>query len=156
MKRRGLIAFVAVAFALAAAPREARALSAQDLVGTWTPVSVPTYDPNPKGLLTFAANGRVSVILLRADLPKYASNNRLKGTPEEYKATGQGALCYYGTYALRGTDLILHIEGSSFPNWTGADQKRSNLTLADDKLSWTNPAPSAGGTAARVVWQRAK
>jgi hypothetical protein len=156
MKRRGLIAFVAVAFALAAAPREARALSAQDLIGTWTPVSVPNFDPAPKGLLTFAANGRVSVILLKGDLPKYASNNRLKGTPEEYKATGQGALCYYGTYTLSGTDLILHIEGSSFPNWTGADQKRSNLTLAGDQLSWTNAAPTAGGAPARIVWQRAK
>src|SRR5437868_4514391 len=40
------------------------AQSAEDLVGTWTPVSAEVFGPNPKGNLTFDANGRFSLQLL--------------------------------------------------------------------------------------------
>jgi hypothetical protein len=33
----------------------------------------------------YDANGHVSVIITRSDLPKFASNNREAGTPEENK-----------------------------------------------------------------------
>jgi hypothetical protein len=92
-------------------------------VGTWTLVSADVFGPSPKGALMFDANGHVSAHLMRSDIPKYASNNRAQGTPEEYKATVHGGITYFGTYSLNGTDLLFHIEGSSFPNWNGTDQK---------------------------------
>jgi hypothetical protein len=46
----------------------------------------------------FDANGRFSLIIMRGDLPKYASNKRVDGTPDEYKATVTGSLAYFGTY----------------------------------------------------------
>jgi hypothetical protein len=135
----------------------ALAQSAKDLVGTWTLVSADaSYGPNPKGALIFDANGHFSAQLMKSDLPKYASNTRIQGTPEEYKATGQGYLGYFGTYSLNGTDLLFHIEGSSFPNWNGTDQKRTNVTITGDELKYSQPTPSAGGPPIVVVWKRAK
>src|SRR5262245_33306763 len=66
----------------------------QQLVGAWTLVSSstklpdgsPAWGANPVGLLILTDSGRYSTQLMRSDLPKFASNNRAQGTPEEYKA----------------------------------------------------------------------
>ena len=129
---------------------------AKDIVGTWTIVSAEAFGPNPKGLLTFDANGRYSLMLMRPDLPKYASNNRLQGAAEEYKTIGSGSISYYGTYSISGSDLILRVEYSSFPNWNGTEQKRTSFSITGDELKYTNTAPSVGGPAAALVWRRAK
>jgi hypothetical protein len=50
------------------------------------------FGSNPQGQETRSANGLVSVIITRSDLPKFTSNNRAAGTPEENKAVVQGAL----------------------------------------------------------------
>ena len=84
-------------------PREESAAqtTAKDLVGMWTLVSITIeqdgkkadiFGPNPQGQETRAANGHVSVIITRSDLPKFASNNRAAGTPEENKAVVQGSI----------------------------------------------------------------
>jgi len=161
MNRRNVLRVSAIsALGLALSAGNAAAQSSKDLVGSWTAVSVDAYGPNPKGSLIFEANGRFSLQLMRTDLPKYLSNNRTQGTPAEYKATVEGSLSYFGTYSVSGTDLILHIEGSTFPNWTGTDQKRINLSVSGDELKYTNPAPSGGvpaGTANNpLVWRRGK
>lgn len=157
MNRRSVLSLSAIAaLGLALPVDSAVAQSAKDLVGTWTIVSAEAFGPNPKGVLTFDANGRYSLLLMKPDLPKYASNNRNQGTPEEYKATVQGNISYFGTYSVNGTDLILRVENSSFPNWNGTEQKRTNLTLTGDELKYTNTAPSVGGPAAVLVWKRAK
>ena len=132
------------------------AQSAKDLVGAWTPVSVEAFGPNPKGLLIFQDNGRFSLQLMRAQLPKFASNRRNAGTAEENKEVIGGSIAYYGTYSMSGTELTLHTESCTFPNWTGTDQKRSNVSITGDELKYTNPAPSVGGNPAVLVWRRAK
>jgi hypothetical protein len=85
--------------------------AANDLVGTWTLVSITIerdgtktdyYGPNPQGQLMYDSNGRISLIITRSDLPKFASNNREAGTPEENKAIVQGSLAYFGTYMVEG------------------------------------------------------
>jgi len=157
MSRRSLLACGAITLmGLALAAADAVAQSAKDLVGTWTVVSAPGIGPNPMGMVMFDANGRFLQLLLRPDIPKYASNNRMQGTPEENKGTAQGSIGFFGTYTVSGTDLIRHIEGSSYPNWTGTDQKLTNLSLTGDELKWTNPAPSVGGSPVLMVWKRTK
>jgi hypothetical protein len=91
-------------------PKEASAqATAKDLVGTWTLVSITIerdgkkidfYGPNPQGQAMYDANGRVSSIITRSDLPKFASNNRQSGTPEENKVVVQGSIAYFGTYTV--------------------------------------------------------
>lgn len=128
-------------------PREeVVAQTAKDLVGTWTPVAIyterkndikfETFGPKPRGVLTFGSDGRFSLQWMRSDLPKFASNDRQKGTPEENKAIVQGSLSYFGTYTVdeAAKTMVLHVEGCSFPNWNGQDQKRS-FTLAGDELT---------------------
>jgi Lipocalin-like domain len=159
MNRRNVLSLSAIAaLGVALSAGGAAAQSAKDLVGSWTAVSVDAYGPNPKGSLIFEANGRFSLQLMRADLPKYASNNRTQGTPAEYKATVEGSLSYFGTYSVGGTELMLHVEGSTFPNWTGTDQKRVNLSVTGEELKYTNPAPSGGPAGATIplVWKRVK
>ena len=75
--------------------------TAKDFVGTWTLVSITIekdgkktdfYGPNPQGQLMFDQNGRVSLVLTRSDLLKFASDNRQAGTAEENKASFREAL----------------------------------------------------------------
>ena len=145
---------------------QARSQSAKDqLVGTWMPVSIynerqdgSKFEPfgaNPAGILMIDGNGRFSLQLIRSGLPKFASNNRQKATPEENKAIVQGILCFFGTYSVSEADHTLnyHIESSSFPNLNGTDQEGS-FTLTGDEMTYTGRG-SSGGTA-HTVWKRAK
>ena len=116
------------------------------LVGSWTPAAiytehkdgtkVETFGPKPAGVLTFGGDGHFSLQWMRSDLPKFAAGDRLQGTPEENQAIVHGSLSYFGTYTVddSSTTLVLHIEGCTFPNWDGKDQRRS-FTLAGDKLT---------------------
>jgi hypothetical protein len=65
---------------------------------------------NPKGLLIFTENGYFSSQIVRSDLPKFASNNRAQGTPEENKAVVQGSSSTFGTYTVNETKKNLHAE----------------------------------------------
>ena len=66
------------------------------MIGTWTLVSsdtvspdgsrVPTFAGKATGILIFSGDGRFSYLFSRADLPKFASNNRNTGTPVENAA----------------------------------------------------------------------
>jgi hypothetical protein len=145
------------------------AQSVQDqLVGTWTLTSIYIEGPdgsrldpfgaNPTGILNMDGNGRISVQFIGSDLPKFVSNGRLDGTPEENKAVVQGILCYFGTYSVSDADrsLNIHIESSSFPNWKGVDHKRF-VALTEDEMKWINPTASSGpGFTGHTVWKRAK
>ncbi len=158
MNRRGMLAFVAsvgLVFWLNGALAQQASLKDQ-LVGTWMLATADAFGPNPRGTLIFDPSGHFSAVLMRASVPKIASNNRLQGTPDEYKAIVDGTLTFFGTYAVSGTDLNLRIEGSSFPNWDEASQKRTNVSVSGDELRYTQPDPSGGGGATVVVWKRAK
>jgi hypothetical protein len=137
----------------------------EQLVGTWTYVSVdtvrpdgsrvPMYGPIPQGLASFDSNGRYILLTARPGLPNFASNNRTEGTPEEYKAVVQGSIAHFGRYTVNEADktITFRIETSTFPNWNGAEQKRP-FTITGDELKWTT-AGSSGGSA-EVVLKRAK
>ena len=137
----------------------------EQVVGTWTYVSVdivstngsrvPLYGPSPQGVASFDSNGHYILLTARSGLPKFASNNRNEGTPEENKAVVQGSIAHFGTYTVNDADktITFHIETSTFPNWNGTDQKRP-FTVTGDELKWTTPASSGGS--AEVVLKRAK
>jgi hypothetical protein len=107
-------------------------------IGTWTLVSLTSgegadqtlpYGPNPKGTMMADANGRFSITVVRSDLPKFATNNRMTGTPEENKAIVQGSIGYFGTYSIDEATHVLtvNIEGSTFPNFTGGHADAHSL-----------------------------
>ena len=137
------------------------------LVGTWLVATADNFrpdgtkfqamGPNPKGILMFDANGWFSFQLAQPGRSKFASDNRLQGTPEENRATVQGSLSYYGKYSVEEADRVLHlyIEGSSYPNFDGIDNKQIITSLSEDELKWYSPVGSIG-TTAEVVWKRPK
>jgi Lipocalin-like domain len=140
----------------------------EQFAGTWTLVSihyvhpdgtkVEPFGPNAKGMLVFDATGRFGTQIMAADRPKFASNNRMLGTPEEFKAVAQGVVAYFGTYSVSDADHIvtLHIERSSFLNWDGTDQKRS-FSFTDDELRYRAASSTANpAEAAQLVWKRAR
>jgi hypothetical protein len=134
-------------------------------IGTWTLVSLTSgeganqtlpYGPNPKGTMMVDANGRFSIMVMRSDLAKFASNNRMSGTPEENKAVVQGSIAYFGTYPIDEATHVLtvNVEGSTFPNFVGGTQTRI-LSFDGDEVTYFNPTPSMGGSA-KVTYRRAK
>jgi hypothetical protein len=116
------------------------------------------YGPNPRGQLTFDAEGRFSEILTRSDLPNFASKNRTAGTAEENKSIVQGSLAQFGTYSVSEADKIIirHIESCTFPNWNGAERK-SSFSISGDELTITGLSGTSTGTETpQLIWKRAK
>jgi Lipocalin-like domain len=145
-------------------PGAAMAQTAKDLIGTWTNVSnvnirqdgsrVDVFGPKGTGLAIFESNGRFAIVNINPDTPKFQSNNRAQGTPDENKAAVLGGIALYGTYEVSEKIINFKVEGSTYPNWTGTDQKRTVSKFATDEFTWTLPA-SIGGTA-EVTWRRLK
>src|SRR5438128_12625252 len=128
MNRRATLAAISASLMLAglAAPAgDAAAQDAKSLVGTYTLVSAdttdasgkktPTFGPNARGSLIFASNGRYSINIARASLPKFASDNRVKGTAEENQAVIAGSIAHFGKYTVDEKDkaFTFHIETST-------------------------------------------
>ena len=98
--------------------------------------------------------GDTSLTVMRSDRAKYSSKTLWQGTPEENKQTADGTITYFGTYSANEADssIGIHVEGSSFPNWNGNEQKRF-VTIAGDQLTLTVRPP--GGDVVDVIWKRA-
>jgi hypothetical protein len=134
-------------------------------VGTWSLVSIryvrpdgtaiEPFGPSAKGMLVFDG-ARFATQVMAANLPKFASDNRMVGTPQEYEAISHGVVAYFGTYTVSETDRIitLHIERSSFPNWEGIDQQRK-FEFVGDELRYTAASSTANpAESALLVWKR--
>jgi len=139
---------------------------AKQLLGTWTLLSHESvradgsrfrvYGADPKGVAFFGPSGHFIITVMRSDRAKYVIDLPTQGTSEENKGTAQGTITYFGTYSLSEADrsIAIHIEASSFPNWNGADQKRT-VAITGDQLTLMARALQTGGHA-EVIWKRAK
>ncbi len=171
MKRTtGLMLMLALCAALFSSPdvRAGQASGfAQQIQGSWTLVSIynewpdgrklEQFGKNPQGFMILTPDGRFSIFLAKADLPKFAAGNRLEGTAYEYQAIARDSLAYFGRYRVASEkDGIVEflVEGSTFPNWNGQKQKRL-MSAAGKTLKVVNPAAGIGG-ASYLVWQRAE
>lgn len=139
----------------------------QQIQGNWTLVSIYNQWPdgrkleqfgrNPTGFMMLTPDGRFSLFFMKPDIPKFASNNRIKGTVEENRAVVHGCLAYFGRYAVTDEKdgvVTLSVEGSTFPNWVGRSQKRL-MSVGGNTLKVVTPAAGIGGTS-YIVWKRAE
>jgi hypothetical protein len=137
------------------------------LVGTWDfivaevkapdgKISYP-FGKSPKGILIFTPDGRFAQVHV-GDVPKIASNNRLKGTPEEYAAIMRGSLSVFGTYTVDEAKktVTYKIVSSTFPNWEGEAQTRTIDRLTAEEFVNTNPNVAGGRGSASNFYKRAK
>ncbi len=139
----------------------------QALLGAWELVSaeyrgndgtVAEYlGEHPEGMLVYTAGGLMSVHLMRRNRPRFATNDRLGGTPEQIKAAFQGYHGYYGTFSVdeREQSVTHHLQGASFPNWVGVDQKRFFHRAGNELTLRTVPLLLGGQEAVGyLVWRR--
>jgi hypothetical protein len=162
MKRTLVMAALPLFLAAAESPTPAN-----PLVGTWKLAVVDNlladgsrvhlYGTHPSGLLMFDAEGNYSLQIVSADRPRFAANDKGKGTADEYRSAVQGSNAHFGQYVLNRAEgtITFRIEHASYPNWEGTEQTRS-YTLTGDRLKYTVPAPTTGGSAVGdVEWTKA-
>lgn len=144
----------------------ALAQSASDVVGTWILVSSVTekdgtrtdqFGSGAKGMMAFDADGHFMLTIIGPDLPKFSSNNRAGGTPDENKAVVSKSIAMIGTYSVNSADktLTFKVDSATFPNWNGTEQKRLLSSSSRDELKYITPTASSGGVGT-VTWKRAK
>ncbi len=156
-------AIVSAAVALAlTAPCIATAQTAKDLVGTWKNTkntstsadgkTIDVFGPHGSGLAIFSADGHFVIVNLNPDTPKFAAKTRDKGTADENKAAVAGGIGLYGTYTVVNKQISFKVDGSTYPNWTGTEQKREVSKYSQKEFTWslTN---SLGGKG-EVTWAR--
>jgi hypothetical protein len=142
------------------------AQSSTDVVGTWTLVSSVTekdgtksdqFGPGAKGMLVLDPAGHFMLTIIGPDLPKFASNNRAAGTPDENKAVVSKSVALIGDYSVSTSEktLSFKVESATFPNWNGTEQKRLLSVLTRDEMKYITPTASSGGVAT-VTWRRVK
>jgi len=135
--------------------------------GTWSLVSweartadgtvTHPFGKDAEGRLMYDPGGHMMVQLMQRGRPAFASNDRLAGTPAEVKAAFEGSHSYYGTYEVDDKKGIVthHIQGCSFPNMTGTDQKRF-FEFRDGRLLLATPPMVTGGKERKhvLVWKK--
>jgi hypothetical protein len=172
--------FFLVALAFATLP----AFSQSKLVGSWHLTAadkilpdgkeVADFGTDPRGIAIFTADGHYVIEIFRSEHLKFASGDRTKGTPEEYKDAVLSASCHFGTYTVdeaeitqedyegvklsacfineaRGT-ITFRTERASYPNWDETIRV-TNFTLEGNKLSWQSP-PRPDGVIPVSVFSR--
>jgi hypothetical protein len=135
------------------------------LLGTWRLVSVLREDsrtgaqedffgPHPIGYITYSADHRMMVVIVRSGRQKPAGAS---ATAAEADALFKSLVSYAGTYSIDGDRITHHVEVSWNESWTGTQQTRlfrrdgGRLTLD------TPPSPDpVDGTMSvrRMVWER--
>jgi hypothetical protein len=135
----------------------------EQLVGTWTLVSLENTAPNgtkrqplganPKGILILDASGSYAELFGRPDRPKY--KNPSQPTTEE-RAAAQAFAANFGAWSVSEADKTFtqRVEGALVPNNEGTDVKGS-VTVAGDELKLTRVLPIISNTQ-EFVYRRAK
>ena len=132
----------------------------QQIVGTWTLVSVydqlydgkklDTWGPNVKGSAAYDRSGRFTFMIVAA--------GRKKSEAGPLAPVGK-AIGYFGTYSVNEDDRTItwRIERSTYPNWEGL-QRKGKITIKGDQLSQVSaPASLPEGTVVpHLEWQRSK
>jgi hypothetical protein len=116
-------------------------------------VSYP-FGEDAVGYIIYSQDGYVSITIMSANRPKFASGDITGGSSEEKISAVDTFYSYCGRYEVRGDRVIHHLEVSLFPNWIGADQERI-FELEDSKLILSAPLLWGGvEQAARTTWER--
>jgi hypothetical protein len=114
------------------------------------------YGEHPKGLLIIDHAGRYSMQIFKVGRPPFASNDKARGTPEEYSTALIGISTHVGRVTLDQArhQLVFDVEAASFPNWEGKRQVR-DFTYENGLLSYAVPASASGSaTTAYSIWRR--
>src|SRR5690348_15809885 len=109
------------------------------------------YGANASGMLTYAADGRVSALI------SYGGRKPLlPGASAQDKAqTFDTFIAYAGGYTLEAERVIHHVEVASIQNYANRDLVR-NIRFEHDRIVLITPSTPINGKVQTVelVWQR--
>lgn len=142
-------------------------MATDPLIGTWKLLSwwnessdgsvVYPMGEDAVGFLIYSDDGHVSAHLAKKERPPFASGDMVEGTAAENTAAATTHISYVGTYEFHGDQVIHHAALSSFPNWSGTDQRRSCTFEGDTILLVGDPMPFHGETiVAYARWGRVR
>jgi hypothetical protein len=152
---------------LAALPVPARAVEPPlSLAGTWIMESAyeiradgtrtTAYGEHPNGLLMIDAQGRYTLQIFRVGRAAFASGDKTRGQPDEYRDAALGSSTHFGRVRLDEANhqLVFDVEAASFPNWEGKRQVR-DYRYENGLLTYNVPASASGnGTVAYSIWRK--
>ena len=134
-------------------------------VGTWRLVSCEfrsgdgqvsyPFGQDAMGYIMYNEDGYMSVAIMTANRPEFASGDILGGSPEEKVAAANTYVSYCGRYEIQGDRVLHHVEVSFFPNWVGVDQERI-FEFDGDRLSLSTLPLLLDGMrqTAHLIWER--
>ena len=138
------------------------------LTGTWVMDSAyeiradgtrtTNYGERPSGLMMVDRAGRYSIQIFRPGRPNFASGEKARGQPDEYRSAVLGSSTHFGRVQVDAAahQLLFDVEAASFPNWEGKRQVR-NYTYSGGVLSYAVPASaSGGGTVSYSIWRKVR
>lgn len=140
-------------------------MSQNPFVGTWRLISweyrsADGQVSNPfgqdfVGYIMYSEGGYMSVAIMSANRPKFASGDLWGGTTEEKVAAADTYVSYCGKYEVQGDKVIHYIDVSFFPNWSGVNQIRF-FEFEGDRLSLSTPPFLVAGIqqTAHLIWER--
>lgn len=99
-----------------------------------------------RGLLAYASNGRMSVQITGAKRPDLGTDDPLGGDLAARADAYSSYLAYFGSYAVEGDSVVHVIDGSLFPQWSGARQVRPFSTESGQLVLRTPPMRLADGS----------
>jgi hypothetical protein len=166
-------AFAAISIgdrALGQTPRESVPKSSPSgIVGTWrmtavwswtendkTHINRQAYGPHPDGLITYTADGRMSVLEVY-DNRKPLSADREAAPVEERAEAFSSMVAYAGSYTFTGDKVIHHQEVAAAPGPT-RDQTRYVTIQDQNHISLRTPPVMRNGVAEihEMFWVRVK
>jgi hypothetical protein len=132
----------------------------EQLVGTWTLVSVSEvyqdgrketpWGPAVKGAVSFDGNGKVTLMIIGADLPNPS------GKPQE---SSRQVVAYFGTYSVdeAAKTVTYTAERATIPGFDGLARKASVTLSGDELMQASAPITTPQGTfTPNLVFKRAK
>jgi lipocalin-like protein len=116
----------------------------------------PMYGASPRGLLLMSSDGRYTLTIVAAGLPKFMAGTRHNSTPQEKEAVIDGSIAHFGTYSLAetGRTVTLTVQGSTFPNWEGT-RITMPVSVAGDQYKFRLGKSEVGGIA-DLTFRKAK
>ena len=107
----------------------------------------------PVGLLVYQADGRMSAQVSTGTPTRLASDDSLEASVEEAADAWRTYFGYWGSFKVCPEEgVVVHrVEGSSFPNWIGTEQRRHFRFDGANQLILE--AESASGRYT-LIWQR--
>jgi Lipocalin-like domain len=139
----------------------------EQVIGTWKLISLEyrrsdgevfyPMGPGAVGWITYTADGRMAVQIMKPDRPRFGTSDLLGGTAEEKRSAYEGYIAYLGAYTVDENEgfIVHYVEGSLFPNWIGTAQKRFFTVQGSRLLLKSAPFMARGGEiVAHVIWER--